>query len=62
MRKRKSASLTSASLRSNWVLQTSVGVRGHKMPYLVAVVVVVVAVAVAVVVVVLHAVIYLVAR
>ena len=61
MRKRKSASLTSASLRSNWVLQTSVGVRGHKMPYLV-VVVVVAAVAVAVVVVVLHAVIYLVAR
>ena len=52
-------SLASASLRSNWVLQTSVGVRGHNMPYLV---VVVVAAAVAVAVVVLHAVIYLVAR
>ena len=51
-------SLASASLRSNWVLQTSVGVRGHNMPYLV----VVVAAAVAVAVVVLHAVIYLVAR
>ena len=50
-------SLASASLRSNWVLQTSVGVRGHNMPYLVVVVA-----AVVVAVVVLHAVIYLVAR